>query len=284
MRQIENFTFTSSSHIMSSKKAGAKSKGKKSQPTIRDDSGIQGATDARIEGQQQQDDLVEQHFLGFGTMNFDEGRADFRKLEERVEFATHNTRPLLQKHVTTLAHEIRTNFIPGQRIALNWPIVLAWLHPASLQEIQAAQMVDWGKADILTQLPCAQFNWSAIKKHGLKPLSGHVCIGKFRTCNILILIDILRAAQISRVARRNQGAAAARGKESSISRSPPAQYRCFKGERRYRRRHAPYEQGAGGLDGSSSAQLGAGAAQEDGGGGGGVQLVEQADALARQIL
>jgi hypothetical protein len=34
MRQIEKFTFTSSSHIMSLKKAGAKSKGKKSQATI----------------------------------------------------------------------------------------------------------------------------------------------------------------------------------------------------------------------------------------------------------
>jgi hypothetical protein len=164
---------------MSSKK-GAKSKGgkQKSSVTIDDASapvGVKGVTDARIEAQSQVDTLIAQHYIGLGTLNFDEEDVQFTDLDRSLQFGTHNSRPLLSKHVSRLSQELRTNFILDERIAIHLPILPEWLDDDSLKRITATKTADWKKPDILTQLPIANIKYDLIKKQGLKPLSGHVC-------------------------------------------------------------------------------------------------------------
>jgi len=134
---------------------------------------LTGEADARIAAQQHDQQLVKAHFIGFGTLNLENGAENPNSSQQAqcLQWATQNVRPLNVKHVESIADQMQSAFInDGNRTAINLPVRRSWLEPESQRRIASTKAPDWTDA----KLPEAVIIYSSIPPQSLKPMSGHV--------------------------------------------------------------------------------------------------------------
>jgi len=138
---------------------------------------LTGETDARHAAEQRGQQLLDSHFIGFGTLNLENGTENPESVRQQrcLQWATQNVRPLNEQHVNNIAKRMESAFITdGNRTAINLPVRKSWLQAENLQQIELAKTPDWTDVNAHTNLPKANIRYSSITPGDLKPMSGHV--------------------------------------------------------------------------------------------------------------
>jgi hypothetical protein len=159
-------------------------------------------TDARIAAESTNQQLLDTHFLGFGTLNFENSTRNPNSANQQrtLQWATQNVRPLNQQHVATIAHRMQSDFVnDGNHTAINLPVLKRWLTSDSWDQIRLTKTADWTNPDALAELPQAAIIYENIFDHELKPLSGHVRLflplnDLFRLMWVLLIINYYLAS------------------------------------------------------------------------------------------